>query len=102
MKTHADKDSDAAAVKKEVILQPPAIQAPYPMRSPPEMDLNVCLSELILLNLNEEKQKADSSAPANNAIFLKFEPMPDRNISSDLKSMSVEPEISMSAKGLSQ
>ena len=55
MKTHADKDSDAAAVKKEVILQPPAIQAPYPMRSPPEMDLNVCLSELILLNLNEEK-----------------------------------------------
>ena len=97
MKTHEDSERDAAAVKKAVMLQPPAIPAPYPMRSPPNNDLKICLSESIRLNLNDENVIDEMSAPAKIPIFLKFDPM-----AAVLRSSEARMELSAPLRNISK
>ena len=70
--TQPESDSDAVAVKKELILQPPAIQAPYPINRPPVTDKNNCFMERIFCSLNFLLIKADVKAPNNNPRFLRI------------------------------
>ena len=102
MKIHADNESEAAAVKKAVILQPPAIPAPYPIRSPPNNDLRICLIESICRTLNEENMSEEISAPIKRPMFLRLEPMAAILSSSEDKEELVAPSRNISVISFSQ
>ena len=72
MNIQPESDSEAVAVKNELMLQPPAMHAPYPMNRPPIKVSIICFTDRIFLSLYLPLSKADKKAPINNPAFLRF------------------------------
>lgn len=73
--THAEIDNEAAATKKALMLQPPAMQAPYPIRNPPRIVFVICFLERIFWIFRLLAKMTERNAPKNIPRFRRFGPM---------------------------
>lgn len=83
IKHQAESDIHAAALKKALMLQPPAIAAPYPIRHPPIQFKMICLKERIFLKRNPPNNKAETNAPANRPKLRRVGPIAEASILSE-------------------